>query len=325
MMKYNLYIVFIFFAILLFSCKKDDPNFRYEKNLSSHTGDVWLYTKQALANPISLNSFPRIAQEQTYNFNAVFGGLTYPQNDVLINYSFSQEDFDSLNAGRQAQGLAAFEKFPEDAYEIVSPQIKISAGETLSELGTLKYNNSKFDLNKDYVLPLKMSNDKGFNIRSGLSTLIFLMLKPKEVAADRSVWGITANSQQDGGIENTGLATALLDGNVNTIWHSQWTPAADSYPYIFLMDMKSETYISKIGMIARQNDAVGPNLFKLEASTDNTTWNLILESQNFDPKNKMEQNYPIAHTGYWRYLKLTLLKGVANHAHLAEFNAYTLQ
>ena len=41
----------------------------------------------------------------------------------------------------------------------------------------------------------------------------------EETRLDRSNWTITASSEQLTG-ENTGLATAVLDGDINTIWHT---------------------------------------------------------------------------------------------------------
>lgn len=149
----------------------------------------------------------------------------------------------------------------------------------------------------------------------------------EETRLDRSKWTITASSEQLTG-ENTGLATAVLDGDINTIWHSNYTGGQTPYPHWLLIDMKKNIVITKVLLTARQNNAKGFTKFRLEGSTDGTAFTSYGEF-TFDPAVTAEQSFPIAPARNIRYLKLTALEKAATQTggvtFLAEFNVTGLQ
>lgn len=169
----------------------------------------------------------------------------------------------------------------------------------------------------DYLLDIAVTDTLG-NVSSSRS---FPLKVVSESIALTEGWIATANSEHHPG-ENTGLASALIDGDLNTIWHTRWDAGAPSYPHWAQFDMLKPALVSKIEMAARQNNTMGMTKFRLQGSVNGTQWVTILDNQIFNPDEKAFQTYRFDPAEY-RYLKLIALEGRANYTHLAEFRVYT--
>lgn len=169
----------------------------------------------------------------------------------------------------------------------------------------------------DYLLEVVVSDSLG-NVSSSVS---FPVRVVAESLANTAGWIATANSEHHPG-ENTGLASALIDGDLNTIWHTRWDAGAPPYPHWAQFDMLKPALVSKVEMAARQNNTMGMTKFRLQGSVNGTTWHTILDNQTFNPDLKTFQEYKFDPAEY-RYLKLIPLEGRANYTHLAEFRVYT--
>ena len=158
---------------------------------------------------------------------------------------------------------------------------------------------------------------------------IFFNDKSTAGKADRTSWTATASSEElSGEGPVNGRTSALLDGNYNSFWHSQWAGATPPYPHWILIDMKSAVKAITIDITARQNNANGMTKFTLEGSVDGTTWNNLRKDGGmfkFDPANKAPQSFPVSSTGTIRYLKLTMNEGKVASSHLAEIEVYTVK
>lgn len=76
------------------------------------------------------------------------------------------------------------------------------------------------------------------------------------VIYDRSDWTITADGwNTDNG---TGKVEAMIDGNTNTYWHSDYTNSNQDMPHWFMVDMKKAQKVGAVGIVTRQA-AVGVN------------------------------------------------------------------
>lgn len=76
------------------------------------------------------------------------------------------------------------------------------------------------------------------------------------VIYDRSDWTITADGwNTDNG---TGKVEAIIDGNTNTYWHSDYTNNNQDMPHWFMVDMKKAQKVGAVGIVTRQA-AVGVN------------------------------------------------------------------
>lgn len=169
----------------------------------------------------------------------------------------------------------------------------------------------------DYLIQVAVQDTLG-NVSS---TRSFPLKVVSESLANTEGWIATANSEHHPG-ENTGLASALIDGDLNTIWHTRWDGGAPGYPHWAQFDMLKPALVSKIEMAARQNNTMGMTKFRIQGSLNGTQWVTILDNQTFNPDEKAFQTYRFDPAEY-RYLKLIPLEGRANYTHLAEFRVYT--
>lgn len=88
---------------------------------------------------------------------------------------------------------------------------------------------------------------------------------------------ITASSEEltgEGAVN--GRATALVDNDNNTFWHSKWTGTADNFPYTLVINTGTPIAINGLTMLPRQNN-VGQRVKDIEVytSNDNTNWTLV--------------------------------------------------
>lgn len=152
--------------------------------------------------------------------------------------------------------------------------------------------------------------------------------KSTAVMADKSSWTATADSETPDGWENTGKASAVIDGNINTYWHTDYSvsPSPD-YPHWVLIDMKTEKNMISVAVTNRQASSpnrAGMKKFRLEGSKEGTNFTSLGEF-NFAITNNAQQ-FPVSSATAYRYLKLTALEsqtGTTRHTFLAEIDVFT--
>jgi hypothetical protein len=145
--------------------------------------------------------------------------------------------------------------------------------------------------------------------------------------ADKTGWTATADSETPDGWENTGKASAIIDGNINTYWHTDYSVVVP-YPHWVLIDMKNEKHIISVDIANRQRagtpNAVGMKRFKIEGSKEGTNFTSLGE---FDfAKTNDFQSFPVSSENGYRYLKVTALTPQVtgtNHTFLAEIDVFT--
>lgn len=154
--------------------------------------------------------------------------------------------------------------------------------------------------------------------------------KSSAVQADKSGWTITADSETPDGWENTGKATALLDGNLDTYWHTDYSvDPVPGYPHWVLIDMKEEKKMITVIVTNRQAgtpNAVGMKKFRLEGSSDGSNFTSMGDF-DFAISNSPQQ-FPVSSANAYRYLKLTALEsqtGTTAHTFLAEIDVITVK
>ena len=68
---------------------------------------------------------------------------------------------------------------------------------------------------------------------------------------DRTGWSVTVDGWNPD--NNTGTADAIIDGNVNTYWHSHYSDNTNkAMPHWFMVDMQKSQAVGAIGIITRQ-------------------------------------------------------------------------
>lgn len=158
------------------------------------------------------------------------------------------------------------------------------------------------------------------SIFSLLLVTFFSCNKPESVLfTDRSAaiipsktgWTATASSEAPDGVENTGKASAVIDGNIATYWHTNNTvPPIPNYPHWIMIDMKTDRNIITVSLTNRQAATAittGMKMFRLEGSKDGTTFTSLGDFRFAITNNA--QSFPVSSANAYRYLKLTALEG----------------
>ena len=74
----------------------------------------------------------------------------------------------------------------------------------------------------------------------------------KDPKLDRTGWTVTASSQEASGEgAGNGVASCIVDNNLNTFWHSQWQGTEPGYPHWFMIDMKSSKSFDAFEYVSR--------------------------------------------------------------------------
>lgn len=129
--------------------------------------------------------------------------------------------------------------------------------------------------------------------------------------ANKTGWTATASSEELSG-EGTinGRAATLLDGDINTYWHTTYTATTNPvYPHWVILDMKKE--ISMISVILTNRQAAtaranGIKKFRLEGSKDGTNFTSMGEFEL--AVSNAGQSFPVSSKEQYRYLRLTGLE-----------------
>jgi len=147
---------------------------------------------------------------------------------------------------------------------------------------------------------------------------IIEMINTKNIK-DRSNWEvIEADSEQK--IENP--KENILDGNIESAWHTKWKGGEDPLPHHFVVDMKTMQEIEGFGFANRSNLNGAPKKIEIFKSSDNKHWtslgNFVLETQ------REWQYIDLPKTENMRYVKvkITSTNGDFKYTHLGEFVAY---
>lgn len=307
----SLFIIYVSLTAL-FSCKESVPTY---DQLNDTREQAWLSVQKAANGQQDLILFPQV-EERKDVFRVNYGGVGYPAEDLKITISQDQKALDSLNKIRQNRGLQPLLPFPADAFSLDISSTDIKSGTTSSEFITLTYKPEKFDLTKEYMLALTASNNQGYKFREGNSTIFYYAavverLKPK------TKWTAKVSTIHTG--ESIGIPGAIIDGNINTFWHTPYGSGSPNYPHWAEIDFGEEIYATKIGITKRQANSTGFKTFDILGSQDGTTWITLVSNQVMQQFNDEMQIFEIT-PQYLKKIKLDLKDsfGGQNYTHLAE-------
>ncbi|MBS1809999.1 MAG: discoidin domain-containing protein [Acidobacteria bacterium] len=98
------------------------------------------------------------------------------------------------------------------------------------------------------------------------------VLDANGVLLNRTGWTITTDSEETQG-EN-GRAINAIDGDVNTIWHTQWQAASPAHPHWLVIDMKATYTVGSFRYLPRQSGAINGTIadYKFYVSADGINW-----------------------------------------------------
>jgi alkaline phosphatase D len=118
-------------------------------------------------------------------------------------------------------------------------------------------------------------------------------------ALPRGNWRIVSVDSDEGG--NT--SQAVLDGNPNTIWHTQWITVKDPYPHQIVIDMGQVESIDGFALLPRQGQAAGRiKGYQIFLATERDRWGEAVATGEFEDNQNL-QRVTLNRTRA-RYLKL---------------------
>ena len=127
---------------------------------------------------------------------------------------------------------------------------------------------------------------------------------------DKTGWKVIGYSSQETVGEGTnGLASQIIDGNVDTYWHSQWTGGGSKYPHYLTVDMQEEFNIGGMEITMSDRSDRYIKSFNLLVSRDNRVWRNVYSDN--DAPNQKTFNFMFKEPQPARYFKLQILDGRA--------------
>lgn len=143
---------------------------------------------------------------------------------------------------------------------------------------------------------------------------------PKYIKMNTAEWEVIEVSSEEAGGEGpvNGYASALLDGNLNTFWHSKWAGAALPLPHTLVIDMKNQLGVASIDLWRRNNNK-DTKAVKFELSEDNSSWTELGELDFPNSPNPGNKVLELSELKTGRYLKLIVTESNnAPHASIAD-------
>ncbi len=118
---------------------------------------------------------------------------------------------------------------------------------------------------------------------------------------DRTGWTVTADSFQPGNEPQK-----VLDGNVNTFWHTQFNPSNAPLPHTITIDMKSSRYVNGLTYQPRQDGSQNGNIgqHKIYLSNDGANFGAPVAIGTY--KNDANTKTTVFASTNARYVRMTI-------------------
>jgi hypothetical protein len=242
------------------SCNKPDPM------TSAREGTI--YMPQAYGSNATAKLY-LIDSPQAIIFGAAYGGLSYPNQDIKVDFKLDT----GLIASYNAQYGTDYIPLPNDHYTIASFSSVIKAGTTSSVPLPITVTTKGLSFGYRYMLPITMIDASNGKMDSSLRRAWFaidsLYTREKDVT-DRGTLSVA--------YENTGGADAgesskhLVDNNLNTKYLSQTTPPDFWFQEFFSTPQVVNAYSFTSGNDANDRDPMDWNVV---ASNDGITWDTV--------------------------------------------------
>ena len=129
-----------------------------------------------------------------------------------------------------------------------------------------------------------------------------------QLVQDRTGWIATADSFQP-----TNEAQNVLDGNANTIWHTEFQPTNAAMPHQITIDMQTPRYVNGLTYQPRQDGGQNGNIgqHKIYLSNDGVNWGDPVAIGTY--KNDAKTKTTVFASTNARYVKLTVQTEVNGH------------
>lgn len=254
----------------------------------------------------------------TYGFDTqsveIGFGLDTDNNwEVECRFAVDPEYLSSYN-GKHG---TAYRLLPEGNYSFEEINL-LPAGTTTTDLAVSLSGSGLAP--GEYMLPVRLDNVSLFNVSA--NAVYPLVVRVVGLKLDRAGWSIQANTEErtGEGVGN-GVATCLLDGQLSTFWHSQWSGGSLPLPHEIVVDMKKETTLTNISLTERQHDSYrdvkGGEFF---VSSDNLNWTAV---GTFEAQKVLEEQIFSITPTKGRYFKIKITSSYReSNSSLSEVYAY---
>lgn len=162
--------------------------------------------------------------------------------------------------------------------------------------------------NMAYELKVKLVHQNG-TVTETIYSYIFLSGVPvlnfsTRIEIAKTGWSVASFSSQEtlGETAPNGLAPNLIDGNVGTYWHSQWTGAGATYPHVFVIDMGSSKTANGLSVTQRSGLSRSVKNAELFTSTDGINFTSV--GTYVFANNNGPQYFDFATPKTFRYFKI---------------------
>lgn len=279
---------------------------------------IQLYMPQAVNGPVTCNLSTGDTAPPMIIYGADYGGAGYPDQDVPVTFSVDASLVDTFNILHNTN----YSLLPSKSYKLSDLNAVIKKGKLATEplkISVTVKGDSAPDISRTYILPITILQSP-VDVNENLRTTYFIFnIIP--TFFDRSNWKIIDVSSQESVGEgvNNGRAIFVLDGNINTYWHSQWKDAQPKPPHYFTIDMGETKDMLGAGFIARQNVSSGrPQDIQLFVSEDNIDWKPAYAGTLANTGDLQKVFFSASIKG--RYVKLQIDDAYSSDlTHLAEF------
>lgn len=251
---------------------------------------------------------PVLANAKPMLIPVVFGGVRSPR------------DFVATIGVKNAGGLAAGD------YELID-NILTTKGDTTLYV--------KFALKDGVSMPaspieFEFLNTQGGEVADTIPTTQMVVTPGIKIDPKEEPWSIVSFTSEEptGEGDGNGRAIHMIDGDMNSFWHSHWDSYYDKAPFVIVVDMGEKIEIEKIGLYRRQPSNDNTKKATIAVSMDKIVWGPEVEydfTAGGLTQNGLEKVLPASVTG--RYVRVTVNECHQNNevASFAELTIWGLQ
>jgi len=241
--------------------------------------------------------------------------LPFPATIVSEGLSIKSEVFSATLTifNRSRANATLFYKI-DDAQQFVELDLPSPTPELDIELGALTSGNHTITY---YVVDVNGGQSKEI-------TQTFHVYNLSKIAKNELSAEVSSTETNEG--TANGMASSLLDDDIQTYWHSTWWPNSLEYPHWIIVDLGKERNFGAIEMIRRHNNTTGGfKNFRIEYSSNKTSWTTLADNLVFNSADSPAafQRF-VTKTVNTRYIRIYITApwGSSASTHLAEINVF---
>lgn len=146
----------------------------------------------------------------------------------------------------------SYSLLPANTYTITPNPVMI-ANKIQKAKCTISFDAKKMDYD-DFILPVTIRKTSKFTADT-LRNVHFVHVSKPAKRFNRTNWTILGVSSEEAGGEGegNGLGKCVLDGDLSTYWHSQWSGEAKELPHYITIDMQESLLVTVVDLQRRPN------------------------------------------------------------------------